>query len=252
MRKPYAAVYLALITVLLCCLGGSAETVCEHQWAAYDMETDGVMQEEVELGEITDEYHMYMRYYPLAVCELCGARQPTQLGSGSYAPHAYTVTQWQWMEERAAAEISLSCGVCQHTYTYELTVQALLAGDGDNCLHGGACDLRQVGYKYENGMILSAGGELGVPFGFEKGERIWDASLIYDPAEKTFLFTSRSYCPVCGRPRTNNAFSPQTGFNPNWSGLPIMTMDYFMTKGVPENLPYQLIDHLRQEAAIAE
>ncbi len=244
------------IRLLLCLLVGMilssqlcfAESSCEHIWIPYDQQAHGVLAEEVELFEVNTLSHSYMQRLPKEVCALCGERTYSG-GSAPETPHAYTVTDWERTHEGKAVCITLTCGVCRYVYTYEVALQTLLEENGDNCLHGGTCDTRKSGYLYENGMILFDTKGYFWPVGFEPGEKVLEAMLIYDTAEHTFLYTSRKYCPVCGKPRVSAVSKPQSEFDSDWNGMPIMTMDFFLTDGVPENLPYQLIDQLREEAA---
>ncbi len=249
MRKCLRILFILVLALGVAVLGRAetdADASCVHLWVPYSESINSVLPEEIELSEVTELTHMYMQWMPKEVCSLCGKRM-YRGSSGSEVPHSYTVTQWERIQEGRAVRITLNCGVCQYSYTYEVTVQTLLDGTGKNCLQGGLCDTHKEGYLFENGMILFDTKGYQLPVDFEPGEAIRPMVLVYDPDEQTFLLTERSYCPTCGRPRTSR-FSPQTEFNSNWNGLQIMTMEYFLTNGVPENLPYQLLDQIRQEA----
>ncbi len=221
---------------------------CVHRWVPYNEALHGILPEEITVRQVDETYHACSRWYPSEVCELCGERTGGH-GGGPWTPHSYTVTDWSWNEAGDAARITLSCGVCQYVYTYELPLAALLTGTDDSCLHGGACDLRQSAQLYENGMILPYGKMDIYRPDLQLGEPQWYISLVYVEERGQYMFTDRVHCPTCGRPRADWYQQLPADYDLEGSGIPMMDEDQFLTVGVPEDLPYQLIDQLREEAA---
>lgn len=239
-----------ILGLLLCCiLIGWASALsedgadCSHQWK--DVEDAAlVASSRIEMKAENDVYHVIYRLKPDAVCTICG--QIAYCGSGSYVVHSYVVKEWA-REEKGMIRIVYECCVCYHVHEVRVELQVVYDGTAESCLYGGKCDLRNVGFMNDRGQVLS-NLNISIPNVFETGDMVWLSALIYDNAEGTFLFAGREYCPVCGRARISTRETPTTGFRDRYNGLPIMTEDYFLTVDMPDNLPYQLIDQLRQEA----
>ncbi len=245
--KRWMALVFIFLIVGVCGLA-NAEEKCIHQWVRYDEEKHGVLPTEISEPVIAETYHLYIWRSPTKVCELCGVRDLGEYGSGARVPHAYKVADWKKNEIGDAVQITLACGVCEYVHVYDISLQALLDGTAESCLLGGPCKKGTPGYQYENGLVMYLVRRHPYPDDFYVGERESYTPQIYDPEAQTFLFASREFCPVCGRPQASNTYQPQVEYIESWNGLPIMTMEFFLTNGVPEGLPYQLIDQLRQEA----
>ena len=238
--------------VLLALLGGigkhaAAEAVSahEHQWNV----CSNVEQEEfpylIELVEVTNVSHAYMRYFPVKRCLTCDEIQYG--GSASYAMHSYVVQEYHFQQEKEMIVVTWKCKVCKYQHTEQCEVQLIKEGKMPICLLGGSCEANARGYLYDNGIILPE--MMGnVPVEYSGSEKLLLHALIYNEQNQSFLQGYRQYCPLCGRPRIESLSQPTTKFKEKWNGLPIMTEQYFLTVDMPQNLPYQLIDTLRQES----
>ncbi len=116
----------SLVLVLLCLLLASfasaeSELACDHQWVPYNEEQHGILPEEITLRQEDEVYHVCSRWYPDEVCTLCGERRGGS-AVGSWMYHAYTVSHWERTEAADTAQVTLTCGVCQYVYTYDLTL----------------------------------------------------------------------------------------------------------------------------------
>lgn len=246
MGKRIVTVLLILLLLIVGQCSAETEDACSHQWVPYDVDTHGILPDEIVLTDVDDLYHVYTWYRPSNVCVLCGERE-IESGSGPATPHSYTVTGWEKDAEGYAVRITMTCGVCAYTYVQEIPLQTIRDGSGSSCLQGSACDTRRVGYLYENGLIMSYVDSHNYPVDFEIGEEKQYVALLYGQEKNEYFLTSRVYCPVCGRPRNDGLRTMENGFSSNLNGVPVMEETYFLTDGVPENLPYQLFDRLRQE-----
>ncbi len=98
-------------------------------------------------------------------------------------------------------------------------------------------------------MILTMVEAKRYPVDLEIGERLWNISLVYVEEWGQYMFTAREHCPLCGRPRPHAYQQLPEDYDLEGSGIPMMDEVQFLTDGVPDNLPYQLIDALRSQAA---
>ncbi len=216
---------------------------CVHQWETMDFSHYNTVVEQ-EVGD--DERHWLGHYGSHETCSICGELNDYYRVSASGQSHAFDVISCKAFEGDEV-EILFCCRMCEYERSERTTIQTIVDGTAETCLLGGACPRNIVGFMNDKGIILPDS-MVGVPTNYDIGERVWFNAVIYDADNRTFLFSSRDYCPVCGRPRI---FAPSYAtpvFNENWNGLPIMTEEYFLTVDMPENLPYQLIDQLRKEA----
>lgn len=249
MRKNQYILVLLMVLIGLCsvvCATADSVTDCVHDWVAFDKSVHGIQEDEVWLKEATASHHLYMHRLPTAVCQLCGAREYPDAASGTNVQHAYRVSQWEYAEDGASVRFVMECAVCEFLNEVSIETERIRQGIEESCLLGGACDERKQGTTYSNGMILPVGDEI-YPAGFDAGEKEMLYALIYDETGKTFQFAYRLCCPVCGRPRICTDAMPSAEFHEKWNGMQIMTRDYFLTIGMPDNLPYQVIDRIRGE-----
>lgn len=235
---------LLLVSFAYCDAGKSEAADCTHVWEPYAQEIHGQIADEIVLSEVDPLFHVYMVRSPGSVCAVCGECEYSP-GTGVHAYHSYEVKQWRCAETGDEVTISWSCRVCSYERTEHTTLQAIVQGTEANCLLGGKCDGARTGYMTDR-QIITSGDRSNIV-----GEKEWFIALVYDPQAHTFLYASRDYCPLCGKPKIFAPAFATTVFNENWSGLPIMTEEYFLTVDMPDNLPYQLIDQLRKEAGAA-
>lgn len=248
------SVFLVMIVMSLVMGGCFAESQpgeqgdgeCVHQWEFADFSNYQTLLEQ-EPGN--DKNHWLGHYGSREICGICGEFNGYYRVSASGQSHAFVVTNCT-ESEADVIEILFRCRMCEYERSENTLIQTILDGNADTCLLGGACSRNIVGYMNDKGMILPDS-MVGVPANYDIGERERFISVIYDPIDQTFLFASRDYCPVCGRARVFAPSYPTPVFNESWYGLPIMTEEYFLTVDMPDNLPYQLIDQLRQEAGAA-
>ncbi len=228
------------------CTLAEEQALCGHQWTD-DTAVLASVSVKKEIQAADDMRHIISRLYPVMICTECG--EVVYGGTGAYALHSYTVKAWE-SYPNGTVSIDYQCMVCMHTCTMLVERKMLFDSTSDYCLTGGACDIGESGYLNKEGQILS---ELHISGADAEGwgEKAWFSALIYEPAEKTFLWGERVYCPLCGRPRVSTPELPTTYFDNRYNGLPIMTKEYFLTVDMPDNLPYQLIDQLRKEAGVA-
>lgn len=243
-----SSIWMFLIGVFFCVLAMNncyAEDVpvCRHKWGTSDFSD---WEWFVEQEEDNQKSHWLAHYGAQEICSICGEFNGYNRVSAAGQTHVFDVIRCTPLEGDSI-EILFRCRMCEYERCEKTTVQTIVDGTSGSCLLGGECSQNVVGYMNDDGLILpnSMVGELA---NFDIGEREWFISIIYDPANQTFLLASRDYCPVCGRPRFFSHSDATQIFNERWNGFPIMTEEYFLTVDMPNNLPYQLIDQLREEA----
>ena len=246
MRLGLIGFVLCLATVLVCVSAeGPVEDNCAHQWEPFNLTEHGYDPEMVHLVNVDAQRHKYMMPRPSSVCKLCGERLYQGEGTLSNDLHSYIVDEWHELIPGQSVFVTYKCAVCEYMHQVELSYQSICDGSAPSCLFGGACDQKAVGYMTTDGLVLPQG-EWILPAELADVEKRWDIAIVYDMQDKTFCFTDREYCAVCGRPRIPETRQTTQVFYTNWNGLPIMTEEYFLEVDMPDNLPYQLIDNLRQ------
>lgn len=240
-----------LVMLVLPCMamtGAVSEegSVCAHEWEHYSETRHGAAPVSIILEEATPEYHLYMRETPEAICRLCGAWSESCTRSGSYVPHAYTVQEWEYINDKMDVKFVMLCGVCGYRYEDTVETELICSGEAGSCLFGGICDQRKRAALYSSGLVLPAGDE-AYPSEFAAGDKELLYALVYDPSAGTFQPGYRVFCPACGKPRLQSDVAASERFEESWNGLPAMTPDYMLTVGVPEGLPYQMIEQIRND-----
>lgn len=244
MVRRYIRLIVLFVLAVSVLLTGAAEEndaeACPHSWVPYDQSEHGISQYKVILDRTDPDVHCFVGFYPSSVCEMCGACTYTN-GGGSEAHHAYRVTGCVYDDAGENVTITWLCELCSYERTECVTVQSILSGEHDTCLLGGACDERLISRYMLDGIVLNG----TMPAEWLNAEREWFRAVIYDRETGGFMYESRKYCVVCGRPSVYDDWAEYGPFRENWNGLPIMTLDYFLNVGVPQNMPYRLIDEIR-------
>lgn len=241
-----------LLCVLILCISMLAIQFvqaegCQHQWNdVYSARDEYATQ--IVLHTVDDSCHWYMERYASAICVICNELLYEGDAWIPAAQHSFVVRDMN-LDVNNDVRVTFVCAVCDYVREEVTALHQLLSGTNQECLLGGQCDPTKVAYLTEKGIILPEA--LGVvPHSFDAGDKMLYAVLVYNKDTQSFQLASRVHCAVCGRPRINGYQSPSTVFSERWNGLQIMTEDYFLELNMPDNLPYQLIDQLRQEAEI--
>lgn len=243
MRKYCSCIMLLVLTVCLA-LSGTAETsstdTCTHAWEAYDELHHGTSLYKAELVKADPDRHWYVGFYPAKVCTICGQGEYARGGStGAY--HAFKVVNYHFDDEEANVTIAWECDLCGYERAEMVTVQSILEGTNETCLLGAECHWQRTSRYMHEGVVLDG----TMPAEWKDVPKEWFRAVIYDMETGRFLCTTRKYCIVCGRPSVNDKSPEYEAFHEKWSGLPIMTLEYFLNEGIPQNMPYRLIDELR-------
>lgn len=244
-RKHYRLMVLLEMAVCVMLAGVAEESstdACLHSWVPYDQAVHGTSQYKTILSRTDPDGHCFVGFYPANVCALCGACAYAN-GGGSYAYHAYRVTGCVYDDAGENVTITWMCELCSYERTESVPVQSILAGEHDTCLLGGACDERMISRYMHDGVILDG----TMPAEWLNVEKEWFRAVIYDMETGGFMCETRKYCVVCGRPGVYDDGAEYGPFHEQWSGLPVMTLDYFLNAGVPQSMPYRLIDEIRSE-----
>lgn len=208
--------------------------VCDHEWVRYY----GSETIAANIEQCNETFHWKVRHVAEEVCKHCGEYGEILRATKSSQPHAYELADWSGTEENIS--MRLQCHLCGFQKLIEIEYTAILNAEATPCLNGEPCVIGNRGYLNTQGKI--------VPWTDSVEEQVHLTALIYYAEEKLFRPAGRYYCYVCGRPDYDESVRPESAFKENWNGFPIMTEEYFLTVDMPENLPYQLIDQLREEA----
>lgn len=242
------------IMVLLACFcvigNAKADSDCLHKWTDFDYGKHGYDPEKVTLEFVDDEYHCYKQSVPTSVCEYCGERMYEGRATATSAVHSFQVKDWNLDADTDELSLCVECAVCKYVREEWCNVQHILEGKVQSCILGGKCDDQNSGYLNQQGSIIASGTWI-VPPDFDMGEASGFVAVVYDEEEKIYQFSAREYCPLCGRPRAVLRGWRTPDFREEWDGLPVMSEEDFLTVGMPQDLPYQLIDQLRKEAGAA-
>lgn len=244
--------WLMLLVLLLPLILASGEENCEHEWTAFNPYEHGYLAEEVQMAAMDDETHQCVLTVPERICMHCGAREYRGSVNSIANRHAYFVSDWCYQNEGAAIEITWACSLCKYERTATIELETVINGSGETCLHGGECDVRHVGYMHEDGYIYDSGvtvlPDLTKP---DDAKRLFYEALLARNGEMgiELSLVCREYCSLCGRPSAIPIAGTLQSFSDQWNGLSVYTEDAYIQQDMPQNLPYQLIDQLRQEAA---
>lgn len=230
-----AFVVLAGLTGYVCAEGDEeADSICDHKWEnVFHIES---IEECIEQGD--EEVHWLARYYPTMTCIYCGDYGTHIGGSKSGQPHAYELLEWYGGEESAI--MLLQCHICGFQKQMEFEYDMILNAPKPPCLTGEPCTRRNRGEMNAQGKI--------VPWVKSDEERVSMSALFYYEEAQTYRPVGRHYCYLCGRPGYEETVRPAPVIKESWIGLTIMTEEEFFSVDMPNNLPYQLIDQLREEA----
>lgn len=246
--KKYLLLFLLLLLPVIC---ASGEETCAHEWVAFNACTHGYLAEEVQFEPADKDGHQCILNVPESICLSCGSREYSGSAVSVKNRHAYLVKDWHEQNNGAEITITWVCSICAYERTETLTQEMILNGSGETCLHGGKCDVRHVGYMHEDGYLYDSGAtvlpDLTKP---DDAKRLFCEAVLARNGEMgiELSLVSRTYCSQCGRPSVKPMSWALQSFEEQWSGMGIYTEDAYLRVDMPQNLPYQLIDTLRQEA----
>ena len=244
--------FLVFLNVLLIGISAHAEGLsydqlltpdtCEHIWHPIVVSsaelTDGVQAYSYEvLGTkvyvSVGSYHAEVRYV-MNRCSLCGLEQ--SMPEARDLPHCYRVTEELLLQD--AVTLTYTCDDCGHARRETLDLAELRAEDPTsaeaNCLHGGACSQAGLFTTAEIGRLTVLDG------------RVYYLTrvLVEEDGQLVTKVAQRLHCPFCRRPHLQHVRSLDEGWE-GYAALPEMTYTEFMTLQTGEDLPYVVIDRLR-------
>lgn len=243
--------WILLLLLLLPLIVASGEN-CEHEWTAFNPYKHGYLAEEVKIIATDEESHQCIMTVPESMCARCDAREYKGSVIDIANRHAYFVSDWCYQDEGAAIEITWTCSLCEYERIETIPLQTIINGSGETCLHGGVCDAKNVGYMHEDGYIYDSGAavlpDLTKP---DDTKRLFYDALLAQNGETgiELSLVCREYCSLCGRPSVTLLSRSLQSFSDQWNGLSVYTEEAYLQRDMPQNLPYQLIDQLRREAA---
>lgn len=204
----------------------------EHDWREVGSGTQSQyvallnQQQRVDMG---DYHNMYT--YSIYECRNCRSRQT--MPQARAEQHLYAVLSCERKKDaQDAYTVTYRCELCGHVRIDILYLADLAEAEGNEavtCLHGGACPMA-------GGKWLPWQGVLGVGY----SEAAWDTTrvLLEDGTE---VIARRMDCWTCRRPFMKIVRDAKA--SAEW---PTMTYAEFMSTS-RDDLPYQLIDQLREE-----
>lgn len=187
-------------------------------------------QQRVDMG---DYHNVYT--YSIYECSTCRSRQT--MPKVRAEQHLYAVLSCEKKKDaQDAYNVTYRCELCGHV-RIDILYQAVLAdaagSDAVTCLHGGACPMA-------GGMWLTDGSERDVGYSVA----VWEKTRVITE-DGTEVIARRLDCWTCRRPfmqivRDADASAAE------YADLPTMTYAEFMSPDERTDLPYQLIDQLRE------
>lgn len=243
--------WILLIILLLPISLASGEEPCEHEWSCFEP-VYGYLAEEVQWTVMDDDCHECVLTVPESICTRCGTRQYSGSIHAIANRHAYFVSDWYDQHDGTKVTITWVCSLCKFERKETVLLETIIDGSGETCLLGGKCDVRRVGYMHEDGYLYDSGATVLPDFTLPNDAKrlFYEAVLAHNGEMGIELsLVSRTYCSQCGRPSVKPLSGALQSFEEQWSGMGVYTEDAYLQVDMPQNLPYQLIDQLRQEAA---
>lgn len=208
----------------------------EHDWREVGSGTQSQYvallneQQRVDMG---DYHNVYT--YSIYECRTCRSRQT--MPTATAEQHLYAVLSCERKKDaQDAYNVTYRCELCGHVRIDILYLADLAEAEGNEavtCLHGGACPMA-------GGKWLTDESERIVGY----SEEAWNTTRVIT-ADGTEVVARRLDCWTCRRPfmqlvRNADASAAE------YANLPTMTYEEFMSPGERTDLPYQLIDQLRE------
>lgn len=188
-------------------------------------------QQRVDMG---DYHNVYT--YAIFECSTCRSRQT--MPKTQAEQHLYAVLSCEKKKDtQNAYNVTYRCELCGHVRIDTLYLSALTEAEGSEavtCRHGGACPMA-------GGKWLTDESERVVGYSVAA----WNKTRVITE-DGTEVIARRLDCWTCRRPfmqivRNADASAAE------YADLPAMTYAEFMSPGERTDLPYQLIDQLREQ-----
>lgn len=188
-------------------------------------------QQRVDMG---DYHNVYT--YSIYECSTCRSRQT--MPKVRAEQHLYAVLACEKKKDaQDAYNVTYRCELCGHVRIDILYLADLAEAEGNEavtCLHGGACPMA-------GGVWLTNGSAEAVGYSVSA----WSKTRVHMD-DGTEVIARRLDCWTCRRPfmqivRDADASAAE------YADLPVMTYAEFMSPGERTDLPYQLIDQLREQ-----
>lgn len=188
-------------------------------------------QQRVDMGDYHDVYT-----YSIYECSTCRSRQT--MPKVRAEQHLYAVLSCEKKKDaQDAYNVTYRCELCGHVRIDILYLADLAEAEGNEavtCLHGGACPMA-------GGVWLTNGSAEAVGYSVSA----WSNTRVHMD-DGTEMIARRLDCWTCRRPfmqivRDADASAAE------YADLPVMTYAEFMSPGERTDLPYQLIDQLREQ-----
>lgn len=209
----------------------------EHDWYEVGSGTQkqyAALLNEQQRVDMGDYHNVYT--YAIFECSTCRSRQT--MPKAQAEQHLYAVLSCEKKKDaKDAYNVTYRCELCGHVRIDTLYLADLAEAEGSeavSCRHGGACPMA-------GGMWLTEGSEWDVGYSVAA----WNKTRVIteDGAE---VIARRLDCWTCRRPfmqivRDADASAAE------YADLPTMTYAEFMSPGERTDLPYQLIDQLREK-----
>lgn len=208
----------------------------EHKWNEVGSGTQSqyaALLNETQRVDMGDYHNVYT--YSIYECSTCRSRQT--MPKAQAEQHLYTVLSCERKKDaQNAYNVTYRCELCGHVRIDILYLSALAEAEGSEavtCLHGGACPMAA-------GKWLTDESERVVGY----SEEAWNTTRVITE-DGTEVIARRLDCWTCRRPfmqivRNADASAAE------YADLPTMTYAEFMSPGERTDLPYQLIDQLRE------
>lgn len=217
---------------------------CEHEWIDYELQAYNYAGVEYGYEQHSADAHLMNMVIPSQICKNCGETSEEVMRAGTAEPHVYKVTAWKYTEDEQSVEITYTCSDCAYQRIDCIALETICQGTASSCLWGGQCDRSQLGFMYEGGVIRR--------FQSDRQDYIRFSGVIegtYQDGTKGYVLATREYCLVCGRPQMSVSQTVAGEMPEEWNVMPVYTQEEFLTKDMPSNLPYQVIDQLKEKAS---
>lgn len=251
MRKWFIYAFLLLSAILT--VSALGETIsndahqaneCSHQWRSFDMNQDReCLQYGYHAIEDDGTEHIRSVFTPEMICADCGAVSEQGSYGGFKEPHAMVVVNWDDTVQPDGVQVQWMCIDCSYQLEDVIPWDTLLGGSDQDCLKGGECAHPGDAYMSIDGrLVWGSPGVYGTDFVF--------FTRVVEEDGHYFLL-SREYCIRCGRPTAVIVEDAHGRPEPRWAHVEIVAMTEFLRMDMQENLPFLLVDKLRETANAA-